>query len=213
MPYRKVCASCLKEFVSDDRSLIEGLVVCDACFSALPDAIEEIGGPRDAPSPVDATPEAASDPGTSGLASETAPSLGWDALLETPAPPIGAEPRPDASATPAEAQRTEPRVHELHWVGTNRASELPVVLPDARDGGYVGRDATICDAGVDLPTVSRIQFAYRNADGAPGIEITNLSQFGTWVNGRLLQRNESAVAPPGSTIEMGGFQFRLREGS
>ena len=109
--------------------------------------------------------------------------------------------------------RVTPKTHsyELHWVGTNRTSALPVVLADAPDGGYVGRDSALCDTGIDKPTISRIQFAYKHAENGLGIVITNYSQFGTWVNGQLLQRNDSAIAPLGSTIEMGGFVFELHE--
>lgn len=139
-----------------------------------------------------------------GPAPQTPPAQGGNQGWQAPA-------SWQAPAAPPQPPAPEPRYvdFELQWVGTNRTSVLPVVLPDAVSGGYVGRDANMCDAIVDRPTISRMHFAYRTT--GTGIEITNFSKFGTWVNGRLLQRNESAEAPAGSTIEMGGFTFELRE--
>jgi len=124
------------------------------------------------------------------------------------------------SGTPFESHSTQPesdsqkaadevRKFELRWAGTDLASKLPAPLPDSPLGGFVGRLEGTMIATVDLPTISRKQFAFKYLEDNSGIMVTNCSQFGTWVNGRLLSEGESCAAPVGSVLEMGGFTFEL----
>jgi FHA domain len=101
---------------------------------------------------------------------------------------------------------SDPSICTYALVGSG-SSSITLVRPT----GFVGRAQASCrDLLADTLTVSRHQFSYQyRADG--GIELTNMSQFGTTVNRHRLRSAESTTVQVGQTVEFGGLIFVLQE--
>lgn len=109
---------------------------------------------------------------------------------------------------------TTPYVADVIYELVLRGGPLKVELPRLNTEGIVGRSFAGATALASLATVSRRQFSYFYLPEG-GLRITNLSRFGTYVNGRMLGRDQytgmaqSATVTPPSTITMGGQDFDL----
>jgi len=103
---------------------------------------------------------------------------------------------------------------DVTYVLELRGGPLVVELPRFTGEGIVGRSFAGADALASFATVSRRQFAYRYLPEG-GLRITNLSRYGTSVNGRMLGRDELTGIPqsvnviPPATLTMGGQDFDL----
>lgn len=95
-----------------------------------------------------------------------------------------------------------------------RDGSLTIDLPRVEGEGIVGRSFAGASALSLFATVSRRQFSYRYLPEG-GLRITNLSRYGTSVNGQMLTRDEltgvaqgATIIPP-SILTMGGHDFDL----
>lgn len=104
----------------------------------------------------------------------------------------------------APSQRVMGGEYLLQW----RDANVTEVLPREGGGGVFGRINAVHPSLATLRTLSRRQFAYRYVGDT--LELTNLSQYGTLVNGKMLSsKEEVAQIDSYGIIEMAGQVFEV----
>ena len=223
----RTCPSCGHEEIGDKFEVL-GCTECKVCGAKLSPykAYHEV--PADTSDPDNSTMDADGasvhdDPEPESY-EPVAQSYTYDPFS------IGSNPFSDYAAQESSRQTIQPQLEDGGTVSAPcinapyaadvtyelvlRGGPLKVELPRLDTEGIVGRSFAGATALATFATVSRRQFSYFYLPEG-GLRITNLSRFGTYVNGRMLDRDQytgaaqSATVMPPSTITMGGQDFDL----
>lgn len=231
--FERVCSACGHVHVGP-RAVLARLSACETCGAQLPPGMQVHAGAasKDSPSEGGAEPapaerwelacpccghlhvgapewlhtlwycEACGEPLEGAQATPFAPGAGL-------ASPSGVAHPKDAASPSAAASRASfsPDVFCLRLADADVSEGLPV--PPSGEEGLFGRLTAQSPALASLRTLSRRQFAYRCRDDG-SLEVTNLSQFGTRVSGKLLSEpGATVVVSLPAVIEMAGATFSL----
>ena len=223
----RTCPSCGHEEIGDKFEVL-GCNECKVCGAKLSSYRAYHEAPADTSDPDESTRDA----GGTSVHDEPEPESYEPVAQSYTYDPfsIGSDPFSDYAAQESSQQTIQSQLEDDRTASTAsikapyaadvtyelvlHGGALKVELPRLETEGIVGRSFAGATALASLATVSRRQFSYLYLPEG-GLRITNLSRFGTYVNGRMLDRDQytgmaqSATVTPPSTITMGGQDFDL----